>query len=194
LPADLPVTIARVVSELAAEMGLIPLVFLAVRQVRGQRAGAAWWWLALAFAVSWLADTAALFVDPDLVGNLYPVTQAALVGAVLLDRLDAMRLAVALVIVGVVAVLWHGPLGIDVLLRTVAWGSVAWIAWERPALGRLRDCLVVAFGAGLVAWWWYAFAPGWWSWGVYQGVRLLGILLFCGAAARPAPQLRVVRR
>jgi hypothetical protein len=187
-------SLARIISEIAAEMGLVPLAWLVWLRHRGRNPGLAWWWLAAAFFVSWLADTAALFVDPDLVGNLYPLTQAALVGAVLLDRLEAVEFAFALTVVAFVAVAWHGPLGIDVLLRTVAWGSVAVLAWRYQALWRLRDALVVSFGFGLLAWWWYALAPGWPSWLTYQAVRALGIALFCVAASSPAPKLSVARR
>lgn len=187
-------TLARVVSEVAAEMGLVPLAWLVWLRLRGRSPGLAWWWLAAAFFVSWLADTAALWVNPDLVGNLYPVTQAALVGAVLLDRLEAAEFAFALFVVALVAVFWRGPLGIDVFLRTVAWGSVAVLAWQYHALWRLRDALLVSFGVGLVAWWWYALAPGWLTWGFYQVVRAVGIALFCAAAASPAPRLIVARR
>lgn len=183
----------RVVSEIAAEMGLVPLAWLVLLRLRGHRIDAAWVWLAVAFAVSWVADTAALWLDPDLVGNLYPITQAALVGAVLLDRLEAAQFAVALVLVGVVAVLWHGPLGIDVLLRTVAWGAVTIIVWRLPLPARLRASLLVTFGLGWLCWMWYAAAPGWPSWSAYQVVRFAGIVLFCMAASNPTPRLRLTR-
>lgn len=182
------------VGELAHQMGLIPLVWLAVLRLRGRSIGLAWWWLAAAFFVSWLADSAAHWVDPDLAGNLYPITQAALVGAVLLDRLEAMQFVCALVIVGIVAVLWHGPLGIDVLLRTVAWGAVTIIVWRLPLPGRLRASLLVTFGLGWLCWMAYASAPGWWSWSIYQAGRALGIALFCMAASNPVPRLRLARR
>lgn len=184
----------RVASELATALGLVPVVYLGVRHAQRRRSGVAWWWLAAAFAVSWLADMAALWADPDLVGNLYPITQAALIGAVFLDRLEAAQFAIALVMVAVVAVLWRGPLGIDVLLRTVAWGAVVAIAWDRPALGRVRVALVVTFGVGLLCWWGYAVRPGWWSWGTYQVVRAAGIACFCWAATRPLPRFRISRR
>lgn len=186
-------TTARVVSEVAAEMGLAPLAWLVLLRLRGHRIDAAWWWLASAFAVSWLADTAALVVDPDLVGNLYPITQAALVGAVLLDRWEAAQFACALVIVGVATVLWHGPLGIDVLLRTVAWGAATIIVWRLPLPGRLRASLLVTFGLGWACWMAYASAPGWWTYSIYQANRLVGIVLFCAAAANPSPRLSLAR-
>jgi hypothetical protein len=184
----------RVVSEIAAEMGLVPLVWVVALRFRGRAIGAAWYWLAAAFAVSWLADTAALIVDPDLVGNLYPITQAALIGAVLLDRLEAAQFVVALVFVGVGSVLWHGVAGPDVLLRTVAWGAVTLIVWRLPLPGRLRASLLVTFGLGWACWMAYAANPGWPSWSVYQTTRLVGTALFCLAASNPTPKLRIARR
>jgi hypothetical protein len=186
--------LTRAVSEFASEMALIPLAWLVVLTIRKRPRDVAWWWLALALAVSWVADTAALWVDPWFIGLVYPVTQAALVAAVFLDRLDAARFVVALVVVGVTDALWHGVEGPDLLLRTVAWGAVTGIVWERPALGRLRTALLVAFGLALLCWWGYAIAPGWWSWGAYQLARLAGILLFCFAAAHPAPRFTLARR
>lgn len=171
-------------------MALVPLVWLGGLHWRGHRRGTEWWWLAGVFAVSWFADTAAHWVNPDLVGNVYPVSQAALVGFVFLTRRDAMRLLAVLLVVGLLAVLWRGPLGVDVMLRTVAWGAVAGIVYDRP-IGRLRIALLVAFGLGLVTWYGYALWPGWWSYGVYQATRAGGIALFCWAAMRPGPSLTV---
>lgn len=184
----------RIVSEIAAEMGLVPLAWLVLLRLRGRRIDVAWLWLALAFAVSWLADTAALVVDPDLVGNLYPITQAAIIGAVFLDRIEAAQFAAALVIVAIVAILWRGPLGADVLLRTVAWGGVVGLVADRWALGRLRTALLVSFGLGTLTWWGYAAWPGLNSWLFYQGVRALGIAWFCWAAVHPVPRLALIRR
>lgn len=170
---------------IAHHMALIPLAWLAGLRARGRRRDAAWWWLAGAFAVSWLADTAAHWVDPWLIGLVYPVSQSALVAAVLLDRREAAKLLAVLLLIGVGAALWHGVQGPDVLLRTVAWGAIAGIAFDRWELGRLRMSLLVTFGLGLIAWMGYAIWPGWTSWLVYQGARAFGIGLFCWAAFRP---------
>ena len=169
-------------------MALVPLAWLGLLTAAGQSRDAAWWWLAGAFAVSWVADTAAHWADPARVSLVYPVTQTALVGAVLLERRAAGLLTALLVTVGLVAA-WIG--GLDVLLRTVAWGAIVGIVWDRPALGRLRVALLVSFGLGLVAWWGYAVAPGWTSWGVYQSVRAAGLLLFCWAAYQPVTLRRI---
>lgn len=158
-------------------MALIPLAWLILQGERRPE----WWWLAGAFGISWLADTAAHWVSPALIGVVYPVSQAAIVGAVLLNRTDAYVLLLLLWITAVLAVLWEGVTGPEVMLRTVAWGSIVGMAGMRP-LGRLRYSLLMAFGIGWLAWLGYVLAPGWGSWGVYQSVRLAGLGLFCWAS------------
>jgi hypothetical protein len=123
---------------------------------------------------------------------VYPVSQAAIIGAVLLDRGEALFFVCALVMVGVTAVLWRGVGFPDVVVHTVAWGSVALIALDRPALGRLRLALLVAFAGGWLAWVGYTITPGWTTWLCYQGVRAAGLACFCWAATRPIPRLRVL--
>jgi hypothetical protein len=185
----------------AWQLGIVPLAwltFLAVR--RDAHRGAEWWWLAGAFFVSWIADACALTVgEPWLMSLVYPVSQAAIVGAVLLDREEAVLFVIALVIVGIMAVLWKGVGTPDVLLHTVAWLSVAIIALDHVALGRLRLALLAAFGFGWIAWIGFTLTPGiptpygYSNWLAYQGVRAIGIGTFCWAAMYPTPQLRMVR-
>lgn len=177
--------------EVAHQMALLPLLSLWLLWGAKQDRNVAWWWVAMAFAVSWVADSASHLLPPWVISLAYPVTQAALVGAVLLERRDALLLTVCLGILGIGAATWgdlHGP---DLLLRTAAWGSIAVVAYERKALDRLRVSLLVSFGLGLVCWMGYAAWPGWTSWSLYQGVRLAAILIFCSAAVRPAPRLRL---
>jgi hypothetical protein len=170
-------------------MALVPLAFLAWRHVTVTRSDAAYWWLALAFSVSWLADTAAHWVSPDLVGNLYPQLQAALIAAVFLQRREAWFVTVSLAAVSLVIVALDGAAGFDVLLRSVAFATVCGVVLDRWALGPLRTALLVYFGAGLIAWYAYAAWPSWATWGVYQSMRALGLVLFCLAARDPRPKL-----
>src|SRR5260221_2594102 len=65
-------------------MALLPLLWLGVLAYYGQRRSVLWWTLAIVLGVSWLADTAAHWVDPWLVSALYPGVQAILLGLVLL--------------------------------------------------------------------------------------------------------------
>jgi len=172
---------------IAHHMALLPLVCLPFTSKRRE---AAWWWLAAAFGVSWIADSLAHVVSPDMIGNLYPVSQAAIIGAVFLTRRDAWRFFALLGVTSIAMVLLGGSTGRDVILRAVAWGGVVWIVWPRWELGRLRASLLVSFGLGLACWLAYAKWPGWASWGTYQSIRLLGYLLFCWAASTPHLKLR----
>jgi hypothetical protein len=174
-------------------LGLIPFAWLAWLAGRGERRAREWWWLAGAFLVSWIADAFALAgVEPWLMSLVYPVTQAAIVVAVLLDREEAIVFVVALVLVGLIAVLWRGVGAPDVLLRTVAWLGIALVAFDRIALGRLRVALLLAFGLGWLAWCSYTIDPGYPTWLAYQGIRALGAGAFCWATMKPGPTLRVV--
>ena len=172
-------------------MALIPLMWLGWLRFKGRNPGLAWWWLAGALFVSWIADTASHFTDAWLIGAVYPVSQAAIVGAVFLYRYDAMKLVVVLVAVGVIDVFWHGVTGPDILLRTVAWLSIVGLIYQLPQLERLRTSLLVYFGLGWLCWMFYAIDPGWTSWASYQTTRLLGILLFCWAATDPRPHFKL---
>lgn len=180
--------------EVAHWMGLVPLLWLAFLHFRGSPHGVEWWWLALVFGVSWIADTAAHFSNPWVMSKVYPLSQAAIVGLVLLSRRGALSLIVTLVLVGVLDVLWVGVGDFDILLRTVAWLSVAGIVYQLPQLARLRISLLVAFGIGWWCWMIYAIAPGWPSWIAYQLTRFIGILLFCWAATSPLPHFKLSRR
>lgn len=154
----------------------------------GARAkGAAWWWMAGAFAVSWVADTAAHWVSPWLVSATYPVSQASLVGAVLLTRREAVVFSGTLTFVAIAAALWGWTP--DVFLHTVAWAGVVGIALRATPF---RWSLLVMFGGGLLAWWWYVLDPGWAGWIGLQVARAVGIVVFCYASVHPSPRLRVL--
>lgn len=191
--------------ELAHWIGLVPLLWLVLLDVRDVRRDAAWWWIAGALGVSWLADTAAHWVNPDLVGNVFPLAQTALIGAVVLSRAEALRFVGALLAVALVDIGSRGPLGADVLVATVANGAVVGLAWRPDADRRLRGALLVYFGLGLFAWWAFALStelfhlgirelvPAWPTWLAYQATRALGIGLFCWASRSSGPPLRLAR-
>lgn len=184
------------VAEIAHQMALLPLAALVILALCGQSRNAAWWWLGVAFAVSWLADTADDLLPPrfDWLPVLaYPVAQTGLIGAVFLDHADATRLLFVLVLTGgLAAFVWNGH-GPDVILSTVAWLLVVGIMWRRRDLpDRLRLALGVYFGLGWMAWMvhvrWLVVA----TWYPFQFARLVGLLLFCWAALKPGPSLRLV--
>lgn len=172
-------------SEVAHHVALIPAIWLLL--IKNRRAE--WWWLALAFGVSWIADWIAHLTNPAFVSAVYPVGQAAIVGAVLLDRTQARRFAIALALAGIAAV-WLEDFAPDRFLRTIAWLGIVVMVWERP-LGRLRVMLITAFGLGWVAWMGYTLWPGWTSWTLYQLVRAASLAMFCWASLSPQPRLRL---
>lgn len=172
---------------LAHHMALAPALVLGVLWTLGRRPDTALWWLAGAFGVSWLADTAAHWVDPRLVSAVYPVSQAALVGSVLLKRDDAIVFLFTVIFIGVLSIAFQ-ELQQPSVLRSASWAAIVGIVYPLP-LGRLRTSLLVTFGIGLAAWIVYAAVPGWPTWLVYQGVRAVGIGWFCLAAWKPQPRL-----
>ena len=168
-------------------MALVPLLWCLVR--REERS--AWWWIAGAFFVSWLADGATLIGYPTWIpATVYPVSQAAIVTLVLASRREAATYIGLLVVVGIVTVLTEGVTGPTLFLETVAAGIVVGVVWDKP-LGFLRWTLLVAFGIGWLAWVGYVIAPGWTSWSVYQAVRAVSLVMFCWASVRPHPALRL---
>lgn len=160
----------------AALLGLIPLLWLAFGPVRG----AAWWWMAGGFAVSFVADAIARVSQPAFVSQLYPVTQAAVFVLVLAPKRSREWILGALLCAAAVSVALRDAQGFDVLLRTVAWGIVAVLALS--VTERLRMALLVYFALGAVLWTAYVLSPGWVTWLAYQGTRALGVSLWCMAA------------
>lgn len=164
-------------------MALLPLAFLAWLRWTGRKRDTAWGWIAVAFAVSWLADTAVDAGAPGwAVGFVYPITQAALIGAVLLTRFSAFVFLGALVTAAAWSLAIFGVHQPDILLHSVAFLGVAGIALERWDIpNQLRDSLFVYFGLGWVAWLAHAKFVTVATWYPYQSCRLAGLVLFCGA-------------
>lgn len=182
----LPANLSLGAGYVATWLGLVPLAWLAVRRSRN----VAFWWLGAAFAVSWLADMAARYLASWAFMNpLYPVSQAALIGAVLLSRRQAEWFTLALMAVGLLGVLF--PSRPDVLVHTVAWGGICGLVWDRYGMDVLRTSLLVTFGLGLFAYYGFVMYPMWVTWLLYQGCRVLGTALFCYAVTLPSPRLRL---
>lgn len=182
-------------AEVAHWMALLPLTFLMVRAVNSD-VNPAWFWLAGAFAVSWLADSwADMLPEPQrwVPSLVYPLAQSALVGAVLLSKRRAYLALALLTGLGLASAALFGAHGPDLLLRGVAWaGVVAIVAAHRGLPSRLRIALSVYFGLGCLAWVAFMGKQVVATWYAYQLVRLAGLVLFCDAASRPA-ELRVIR-
>lgn len=176
------------VPEVAHWMGLIPVIWLAGIRSHDR----AHWWIGAAFAVSWIADSAAHWVDPMMLSIVYPISQSALIGAVLMTRSEAWLFLAVLLIFGMLTLWFNGVGHPELLLRSVAWGIVTYTAYQRPQLGLLGTSLILYFGFGLIAWGVYVLSPGWWTWGAYQWIRAMGVSLFCLSATYINPRLRIV--
>ena len=184
------------VRSLAMLIGVVPVVYLAAREVRlGVALDDGWWWVAGAFAVSFLADVLALLLPTwltALVSLGYPILQAGIIAAVLLPKSMARLFMVGLLLAGLAAVAIEGTATVDVLLRTVAWLGVCGLVWGRYAMGRLRTVLLYGFGLLWAVWCLHAaflIVP---TWGLYQGVRLAVALGFCWAAKEAQTGLLLV--
>ncbi len=185
-------------SEIAHQMALLPLATLGLMRAGGTRRDAAWWWIALAFAISWIADGIADVVamtDRVIVSLVYPISQAALIAAVIMSRSGALVFIGVLTLAGIAVVIQHGIASPDVALRSVAWLAVVNQAWRRRELPyALRASLIVYFGLGWLMWLvhmqWVSVA----TWYPYQLARFLGLLIFCWAVVESGPHLRLIRR
>lgn len=169
-------------------MVLLPLLALLVLSRKGENRDEGLWWLALAMSISWLADLAAIWNDPYMIGAVYPLSQTVLVAAVVLHRQEALGVLALLFVTAFIALMWQGAELPSVFFRIVAWGYLTGILY-RENIGPLRIPLLIYFGFGLVAWIGYSLEPGWSSYLTYQGVRLVGLLLLTRVVWRGAPRL-----
>lgn len=169
----------------AEAIGFLPIVWCCWLRWTRQRRGRVWWLVAIALLISGVIDVAARWYNPDLLGNLYPLSQASLIGFALLSAADAMLLMRWLLLLSLVAVVgFDAARGHDLLIATAASAAVTGLAFWRLPPSWLRISLLFTFGAGGVAWWYYCQAPDAPSWVLYQGARLLGAICFCIGASR----------
>ncbi len=166
-------------------MALVPLVWLTLRR---ERRGF-WWWLAAAFAVSWIPDTLAdMGVSPWWMSAVYPISQAGLFVIILAPIPAATFWMGLLMMTGIGAILWEGASGPTLMLRAIAAAAVLSSAWPHQ---EIRSVALIAYGLGFLAWvafaFWPSTAPGWWdirTWGsplywLVQSVRAVSLGLFC---------------
>jgi hypothetical protein len=163
-------------------LGLIPLLWLAVRRKPGDPWNAAWWWMASGFGVSTLADLAGAAGYGYAASQVYPVSQAALVSRPMLTQRWWVGYVALLLAAASASVVWRDGLGMDVALRVVAFGGVAVMGWRLAVERTLETALLVYFGLGLLAWLAYLAMPGWWTYLGMQGTRVVGIALWCRSA------------
>lgn len=177
---------SRGVGYAAMGTGLVPLLALAALWARGRSRDAAWWWIAAAFGVSFVADVAGMAGYGRFVSQSYPLLQAGLVAFVLLPRPWAIATVGGLTAVsGASLAVRHGE-GLDIVLHLAAWGGISLLAWTVLRDGMLRWTLAAGFLALAVAWTVFVAWPTFGAWGAVQGVRLAMAVGFVRAAWRAA--------
>lgn len=174
------------VFEAAHALGILPLLALLMARLAGRNFPPAWWGMAVAFAVSWLADSIAHLTNPDAVSQVYIVLQSG-VAVLALDPKAAIPAVAVVSTVAVGSVLWRHGQGHDVAAHVTAGGIVTGLAWQRTR-GWVRWSIVAGFGLLAVAWLDYVAAPGWPSWLTVQGVRLAAVVLWIVATLRDTPE------
>jgi hypothetical protein len=161
-------------------MGLVPILWLGVLAYYGQRRSPLWWALGITLSISWVADTAAHWVDPWLVSALYPIAQTLVMGIVLIPAARLSRFLGAVALTTGLALLFAGTRHPEMLIHTICWTGILVLAWP---YGEIRGPTILAFGVGWLAWVVFANAPTFATWGVYQGIRAFGLGVFCWASA-----------
>jgi len=161
-------------------MGLLPVLWLGVLASAGHRRSPLWWALGITLSLSWVADTAAHWVDPWLVSSLYPIAQTLVMGIVLLPASRLGRFVAAVAVTTGLALLLAGTGHPEVLIHTVCWTGILVLAWPYR---EIRGPTVWTFGVGWLAWVAFASLPTFATWGVYQAIRMTGLGVFCYATA-----------
>lgn len=166
--------------------GAFPLVRVTTLTRTRPPVDVAWLWMALAFAVSFAADTASLFGAWPVVSQTYPLMQGAVFALALLPSGVAGRVvALLLTVAGASVSVRHGA-GFDIALHAAAWGAVAAMAWWRVTDASLRWTLVLGFGGMAATWTAYALAPDVATYALFQAVRVATAAGWCVAAWREA--------
>lgn len=160
-------------------MGLLPLIWVTAWTSAGRIADRRTWLLALAFAVSWVADGVSHWTGTFPVGPVYVVIQSGLIVAAFAPRVG-WRFGMVLLGASALALTRFDLTQPDIFVHTVAWLGLLAVTW--PLASPFRLTLALAFGLGTLAWWGYCLRPGWASWLVYQGVRAVSLLSFCWAS------------
>lgn len=191
-----------VLAHVAWHISLLPLAWCVVLRASGRPVDKAYWLLGAAMSISWLADLPALWFNTWVPSLAYPVSQSALVAAVIYPRRkDAVAYTLLVMLVGALVIAQQGARGPDVILRAVAWLPLCYAVYDQPALDSLRTAVLVYFGLGFVMWLahvgyikthpdLHGAAPTWFT---FHAARLIGLILLCRAATETQPTLRILR-
>lgn len=168
-------------SEIAHQLGAVPMAWLFSLRAAGREVARVWWLFALAFLASWAADWVGHFGGTFPVGPAYLTLQGGLVVYALAPRERAARYLAVLAGTAAFVMLNFDPQTPDIFVHTVAWLGLLAVSWNFAA-PRVRWVLAVAFGLGWLTWLGYCWSPSWSSWLTYQSTRVLGAGAFCWAS------------
>lgn len=164
--------------EVAHQIGLIP--FLSMLGV-GRKLPAPFWWVALALAVSWFADSASFYMDGTwAIDYFWLPLQFWMVACAFTAGLHRALWGLGLIVTAALSWDLSGP-GPDFLITLVGSVSVLYLA-----RGALALPIFLYFGLGTLAYFVMAFTPGpdaTTAWYFYQGCRLVAFLAFIGIIA-----------
>jgi hypothetical protein len=158
-------------------MGLLPLAWVTFRRERRRE----YWWLAVAFGISFLADTTVLLWHrPWAASAIYPVSQTALVAAVFVERRVAIGFTAFLVLAALLGLAIEGISAPGLILHVAGWLVLTTFLLEQPS-SPLRTALLIGFGANILPWVLMVLRPRVSTWELYQGVRAMSLGWFCYA-------------
>ena len=169
------------VFEVAHQAGLVPLVAMVLL---GRRLSMEWWLLALAWSVSWVADSVTHFAGGAwFVSHLWLWLQFVYVLAVFMAPSIHRAMAMSAVVLMAMSSAQLSAPGPDWLLTSGGSALILTAAWRAEGRGAaLALPAFVYFGLGSIAYLWMVsrmgspeFSP---AWQTYQACRLLAFLLF----------------
>lgn len=166
----------------------LPLLWLAWLHVRGHRRARAWWVMASAFGVAWVANLFGFIGRFDEASQTYPVLLAALFAMTMLPRWGAAILTTGLFWTAVFSIAVRHGIGFDVWLHVLAFGSTAVVADLTLPRSRLRATLTWGFAALAVLWPLSVHLTAWplATYLAYHGAWVVLVLAWCDAAWREA--------
>lgn len=167
-------------TEALHQAALLPLIAM---MVLGRKVGAAWWLLAVAFAMSWVGDSFAFYLDGAWAASYswLPVQFALALVAFLSEPMYRLVAFVGVLLLTVTSIQISAPgpewvltLGASAALMAVAQGPLTWPVMVYFGFGSLAYLVMVSEIGG-------AFLPAWYA---YQGCRMVAYALFLGLLVR----------
>jgi hypothetical protein len=167
--------------EAAHQIGALPIVWVFLFR---RKATPAMWFLALAFFVSWFADSAAHFIGGSWAGRFVWLPLQLWLASLAFTKERGRRILYAFGLVFLAfasaSISWPGP---DIFLTLLGSIGLLWIA-----RGKLALPVYIYFGAGSLAYLMMVNNIGadfLRFWYLYQGCRLVAFAVFIGITAPP---------